>query len=194
MSKQMKSWPEHPRTIDIVEALLPLQRHLLARFAMTPRRAPKAAPYDGYDFGNETRTVIPSAAALLDVPNDGSPLSSLLGRALMSAFLLGVEQGRRIAEKRRGFSVALDALILTAKVPEDQREAAETEILGVLRKHREIAEARRGDFEWLLEMCAREDEIGDIVPGGAVGGGAVVSRRRARFRANAWRKLTEARS
>jgi hypothetical protein len=85
----MKQWPPSPARIDINEALPPLLRVI-----NTGHPA-----YDGYDIGEDTKATCISPDEFLN-DADGSGLTSLRGRALIVAFQLGVEQGRRLYPTR----------------------------------------------------------------------------------------------
>ena len=100
----MKAWPPFPETVKIDEALGPLLRVVNTR---DPSR------YDGLDVGHEAKLTCPPPDEYLALPT-GPGLDSLRGRALIVAFQLGTEQGRRLHPTRSPAGMPADDYLLLA--------------------------------------------------------------------------------
>ncbi len=124
----MKPWPEFPKLVHIDEAITPLLDVVRAAgWRFVPTRAP-APVYEGYDIGEETKAVAADPDEYLARPSSGGPLGTVLGRALLVAFQLGIEQGRRIAATSSEAALTT----LTSRLPESARAEAHDAILDLL--------------------------------------------------------------
>ena len=97
----MIPWPTFPGRILMEDALRPLLAFVRASgWRFVPTRKPAPA-YEGYTIGGDAlATSPPPDVFLASERRTGDELDTVLGRALVVAFQLGHEQGRRTAAHR----------------------------------------------------------------------------------------------
>ena len=91
----MKSWPDNNELVWVEDLLDPVRR------AFDLGRPLVEGEYDGYNIGPAELACALNPEQRLGVEGEeGSPSKDRLDRALLVAFQLGIEQGRRL--ERRG--------------------------------------------------------------------------------------------
>jgi len=123
-----KPWPPFPETIDIEEATHPLHE---AVHASAKDRSPVAVYLEagGYDLGDDAKAVCRGPVEEIEgSPRGAAPMwKCILARVLRLSFLLGTEQGLRIAAKRDTIGASLEALVRRLRANGREADAAAVE-------------------------------------------------------------------
>jgi hypothetical protein len=97
-----KPWPKGNRMLALDELLAPLQRILREAYDTSRVRPHKFSPYDGFATGEAAITLSPDQMFQPEqVAYEADQGRSVADIALIVAFRLGVEQGRRLERTRK---------------------------------------------------------------------------------------------